>query len=74
MCMHASRPLRNLPCRCDNLRLKFQQKDLDTDEWESVDSSAQVQHAWLAWRLDHTLLRARNCPLHVLPNCLIFIC
>lgn len=31
------------PCRCDNVRIRFQQKDLDTDEWENVDPSGQVR-------------------------------
>ena len=44
-CLTAAHVPFSYACRCDNLRLKFQQKDLDTDEWESVDSSAQVQHA-----------------------------
>ena len=38
--------------RCDNLKIRFQQKDLDTDEWETVDASGQV----------HPLAGYAHCP------------
>ena len=37
-----ARPEQQHAGRCDNLKLRFQQKDLDTDEWETVDSLGQV--------------------------------
>ena len=36
------RPEQQRAGRCDNLKLKFQQKDLDTDEWETVETLGQV--------------------------------
>lgn len=38
---------RNLElCRCENVKVRFQQRDIDREKWECVDPGHSVDYAW----------------------------
>lgn len=45
----------SLLCRCENVKVRFQQRDIDRESWESVDPGHSVDYAWEEPNMAHKL-------------------
>lgn len=41
--------------RCESVRVRFQQRDIDRDHWESVEPGHSVDYAWEEPTMPHKL-------------------
>lgn len=41
--------------RCENVKVRFQQRDIDRESWESVDPGHSVDYAWEEPNMPHRL-------------------
>ena len=44
-----------MPIRCENVKVRFQQRDIDREAWESVDPGHSVDYAWEEPNMPHKL-------------------